>query len=202
MAMICLTCTLAAIIPINLHLLMNSRKKVFLYALVNTSLAFFLFSFQVHEKSILLVTLPALIIFPMEPFAVYWFLQIATFSMFPLLEKDGLLIGYLALQIIYFLGVKLLTALSSDGKILIKVDIFNVSQIIDLNNKKSTNSNLKRVLFYLSIYFAFILILCQLFVEPPNNLPYLFPLLISAYSCGHFIAFFVYFTLQQFFNLE
>uniref|UniRef100_A0A336LPP7 dolichyl-P-Glc:Man9GlcNAc2-PP-dolichol alpha-1,3-glucosyltransferase n=1 Tax=Culicoides sonorensis TaxID=179676 RepID=A0A336LPP7_CULSO len=189
MALICLTCTVAAVIPISLHLLFNPKKKVFLYALLNTSLIFFLFSFQVHEKSILLATLPAMILFPLEPFACYWFLQIATFSMFPLLLKDGLLVAYFALQLIYFLGTKLVIGLVSEDKDFIRIDVFNISQIIDLNETKSTNSKLKRTFFYLSIYFALVLIMLQLFAEPPKNLPFLYPLLISAYSCVHFLMF-------------
>ncbi|XP_063702854.1 probable dolichyl pyrophosphate Man9GlcNAc2 alpha-1,3-glucosyltransferase [Culicoides brevitarsis] len=202
MAMVCLTCTVAAVIPICLHLLMNPKKKVFLYALLNSSLAFFLFSFQVHEKSILLATLPAMIVFPLEPFAVFWFLQIATFSMFPLLLKDGLLVAYLASQLIYFLGMKLVVGLSSDGKDFLKVDLFNVSQIIDLSATKSSNSNMKRVFFYLSVYFAIVLVALQLFAEPPKNLPFLFPLMISAFSCVHFLAFFAYFSYKQLFCIK
>lgn len=140
-----------------------------------------------------------MIIFPLEPFAVFWFLQIATFSMFPLLLKDGLLLAYLAAQLVYFLGMKLIVGLTSDGKDFLRVDLFNVSQIIDLNDTKSSNSKLKRVFFYLSIYFGIVLVMLQLFAEPPKTLPYLFPLMFSAYSCVHFLTFFTYFSYKQLF---
>lgn len=52
MAIVCLTCTAAVAIPLGIHLMMNPKKKTFLYCLLNTSLAFFLFSFHVSWSSI------------------------------------------------------------------------------------------------------------------------------------------------------
>lgn len=49
MAIICLTCTAAIVIPLGVHLMLNPKKKIFLYCLLNTSLAFFLFSFHVRK---------------------------------------------------------------------------------------------------------------------------------------------------------
>lgn len=43
-------------LPSGLDLLFRPGKARFLLAIVNSSLVFFLFSFQVHEKSILLAT--------------------------------------------------------------------------------------------------------------------------------------------------
>lgn len=43
-------------LPAGLDLLLRPGKARFLLAIVNSSLVFFLFSFQVHEKSILLAT--------------------------------------------------------------------------------------------------------------------------------------------------
>lgn len=47
MAIICLTCTLASILPSLVHLFRNANPKTFLLSLINSALAFFLFSFQV-----------------------------------------------------------------------------------------------------------------------------------------------------------
>ena len=47
MAFTCLISTLIAILPSSIHLLFNPRKEIFLLSLINSSLAFFLFSFQV-----------------------------------------------------------------------------------------------------------------------------------------------------------
>ena len=51
--------TLLSAMPVNVLLFLRPSKSNFISALLNTSLAFFLFSYQVHEKSILLVAFPA-----------------------------------------------------------------------------------------------------------------------------------------------
>jgi len=77
------------------------------YALFNSSLAFFMFSFQVHEKSILLPLLPlTLLASAREDVSVSdartweWgllFNNVATFSMWPLLQRDGQQLQYILL---------------------------------------------------------------------------------------------------------
>lgn len=58
----CLITTALSSLPSNMMLFFQPSKSNFVFALVNTSLAFFLFSFQVHEKSILLVAIPVLML--------------------------------------------------------------------------------------------------------------------------------------------
>ncbi|CAG8536207.1 15009_t:CDS:2, partial [Gigaspora rosea] len=58
LAKISLITTLFAILPSCIYLGSNPDKRYLIYGLANSSLAFFLFSFQVHEKSILLPALP------------------------------------------------------------------------------------------------------------------------------------------------
>merc|ERR1719510_308906 len=45
-------------LPSNIFLFLKPTRQNLLLTLINTSLVFFLFSFQVHEKSILLVAIP------------------------------------------------------------------------------------------------------------------------------------------------
>jgi len=52
--------TLLTALPSNLALFWLPSKDQFILALFNTSMSFFLFSYHVHEKSILLVAFPAL----------------------------------------------------------------------------------------------------------------------------------------------
>ena len=70
-------------------------------ALMNSSLAFFLASYQVHEKSILLALLPAAFLAPHSPLLVAWLQCLGCFTMFPLLQKDRLVIPYAACMAIY-----------------------------------------------------------------------------------------------------
>lgn len=51
----------------------------FILALANSSLSFFLFSFQVHEKSILIPLLPISLLFAHNSLLAGWFSFISTF---------------------------------------------------------------------------------------------------------------------------
>lgn len=190
MARICLICTLMASIPSLIILIWKSTKTGFLYSLFNVSLAFFLFSFQVHEKTILIPALSAILLFPFDPFMVFWFLQVSTFSMLPLLVKDQLLLPYIGLSVAYILL----------GKIFVDQEV-GWENLYEKLLIPAFGKFLK-FLFILSTLGHVVLIFLFLFVDPPKQLPFLFPLLISAYSCCHFCIFFVYFNLKQFFCNE
>lgn len=79
------------------------------YALLTSSLSFFLFSFQVHEKSILLPLLPATLILSGAESGGggedwEWgilFNNTAVFSMWPLLKRDGQGLQYILLPILW-----------------------------------------------------------------------------------------------------
>uniref|UniRef100_A0A1B0CYC9 dolichyl-P-Glc:Man9GlcNAc2-PP-dolichol alpha-1,3-glucosyltransferase n=1 Tax=Phlebotomus papatasi TaxID=29031 RepID=A0A1B0CYC9_PHLPP len=192
MAIYCLTATIASVLPSSINLFINSSKKNFLLSLINASLGFFLFSFQVHEKSILLVTLPVILAFPLDPVMCIWLLEIATFSMFPLLQKDGLFVAFLGLQGIFLLSIRLFHLLGS------KLEKRNMDFLLlghfNLSRKTSWKDTLTLWGFYLSLTGQISLLIGQEFIKPPENLPYLYPYLISAFSGLHFMAFFLYFN--------
>jgi len=77
------------------------------YALLTSSLSFFLFSFQVHEKTILVPLLPMTLLLsgtPMDNAAYAWGAlvnNVAVFSMWPLLKKDGLGLQYIATLLLW-----------------------------------------------------------------------------------------------------
>ena len=78
------------------------------YALFQTSMSFFLFSFQVHEKSVLLPLLPLTLLAaassPGQSDVWEWGMlvnDVACFSMWPLLKRDGLGVQYTALVILW-----------------------------------------------------------------------------------------------------
>lgn len=75
---------------------------------ITSSLSFFLFSFQVHEKSILLATLPITLLTTHHPHISTWFLLISAFSMYPLMTKDGLALVTWAMSGLYYACSKLL----------------------------------------------------------------------------------------------
>ncbi|KAG5648420.1 hypothetical protein DXG03_004994 [Asterophora parasitica] len=77
------------------------------YALLNSSMSFFLFSFQVHEKTILLPLLPITLLLSaahVDSSVYSWGVlvnNVAVFSMWPLLKKDGLGIQYIATLLLW-----------------------------------------------------------------------------------------------------
>jgi len=77
------------------------------WALLTSSLSFFLFSFQVHEKTILLPLLPLnLLMSGASPgsFTFEWGAlvnNVAVFSMWPLLRRDGAAVPYVALTFLW-----------------------------------------------------------------------------------------------------
>ena len=119
---LCALTTCVAILPSNLHLLVNPTSRNFVLALVNTSLGFFLFSYHVHEKTILLAAIPICLLTFTETreslvvrTVVPWLLTITTFSMLPLLIKDGLLLPALSLSVLYLTLVHNLESLKTIG---------------------------------------------------------------------------------------
>lgn len=96
---LCALCTLVAFLPALGCTLARPTRRALPLALANASLAFFLFSYQVHEKSVLvplvaLGTLGDRDISRLAQFA-------AVFSMLPLLRKDGLALAALASCLAY-----------------------------------------------------------------------------------------------------
>ena len=86
--------TLLAATPSALHQLRRPSRTGFLYCMAASAFAFFLFSYQVHEKSILLPLLPATLLAGLEPGLAAWLPALACFSMWPLLRRDGLGLAY------------------------------------------------------------------------------------------------------------
>lgn len=72
-----------------------------IYGFSATAWGFFLFSFQVHEKSVLVPLIPTtfLLLTPDHDTnaIIQWINNISTFSLFPLLKKDGLVLQYTVL---------------------------------------------------------------------------------------------------------
>ncbi|XP_064406789.1 dolichyl pyrophosphate Man9GlcNAc2 alpha-1,3-glucosyltransferase-like [Halichondria panicea] len=166
--------TLMAALPSSLYLLWYPRAYNFLLALVTSSLSFFLFSFQVHEKSILLACLPMSLLTAHHPFLATTFQLTAAFSMYPLLTQDQLCLAVWALCCLYsLLSVLFLDRTNTEMPLMeSKVKVL--------------------VLFLLST----LLTLCTLshLLRPPPSLPHIFPLLISVVSFIQFLGYLIYFS--------
>lgn len=148
--------------------------------------------FQVHEKTILLVCLPVVLCFTWDPLPCLWFLQIATLSMTPLLIRDGLLFSYAVTTVAYLLIVRLVTNLEdpSSKRPSVPFDVLNLSTF-------TSKSYLVYAFYVSAVLGSSVLVAGLAFIPPPEKLPDLFPVLISAYCCVHFLAFFLYFNVRQ-----
>lgn len=93
---VCAVATLSAMTPSLVLLLIRPSSRMFVLSLANTSLAFFFFAFQVHEKNILMPLLPVTLLWGEHSALVTWATAMACFSMFPLLQRDGLARVYFA----------------------------------------------------------------------------------------------------------
>ena len=175
---ICLSLTALAAFPSGIHLYLKPKFTTLLISLINVSMAFFLFSFHVHEKSILLAALPVSLFSPYRPLACIWFLIISHFSMLPLYIKDDVVIPSIALLVLYVILA------------------YNCLKF-DFNRFKWL-----KLALAVSVIGSILLAVLALTCRPPAPYPYLWTLLISVFSFGHFSAFFLYFLWLQFFQCD
>ncbi|CAN8004353.1 unnamed protein product [Ixodes hexagonus] len=155
-------------------LLFRPTPERFHHCLINCSLVFFLCSYQVHEKTILLPLLAFYLILHKHPGLVLWFSTIATFSMFPLLSKDGLATPYVALVVL------------------------NVVFVYKAYLETSQPSRFITILFALSMGGCTFLNAAHSLLPPPKRYPDVHSLLNAVYSCGHFVVFVLYTHYLQF----
>ncbi|KAF7298940.1 Glycosyltransferase family 57 protein [Mycena indigotica] len=131
---------------------------LFPYMLLSSSMSFFLFSFQVHEKTILVPLLPITLLLSnasLDSTVFGWGVlanNIAVFSMWPLLKRDGLGVQYLALLALW-------------------------NRLLGYNPLRLSPRSFIQVLS-LSVYTAAIsLHILELLIPPPARYPDLFPVL-------------------------
>lgn len=136
----------------------------------------------VHEKSILLPLLPATLLALEEPELIRWLVPIATFSMLPLLRRDGLLLPFVALLWLFYL-----ICCRSSGP--------------DLQDKVEAKGRGSDLVFrYVGVFsctFAILLSLGYVMIPPPVRYPYLFDALIVSFCFLHLIPLVVYYNWCQ-----
>ncbi|OII72139.1 glucosyltransferase [Cryptosporidium ubiquitum] len=151
---ICTTSTFLGFIPACLTLLRNPTRKRFEVALLASSLSFFLFSWQVHEKSIILPLTPALLLMDVFPWISLNFIIISSFSLVTLSILD-----------------KTVSYLIIFGLFSIIISFYVLYDEIERPNG-TTGLIYNRTPLILSILFSCMLI-CQYFIPPPIRYPWL-----------------------------
>ncbi|KAJ2380362.1 Glucosyltransferase-like protein, partial [Coemansia sp. RSA 2559] len=129
----------------------------------------------VHEKSILLPLAPALLLAAEEHWAVNWFVQVALFSMYPLLFRDGLQVPYWVLAVGWSL-LRSCPACPADRR----------------------TPRLVLMLQWLSTFAMVAIHVLHAFVPPPQALPDVYVVANVLLSCAMFALFFLYFNYRQF----
>ncbi|KAF5360802.1 hypothetical protein D9756_004908 [Leucocoprinus leucothites] len=128
------------------------------YALLTSSFSFFLFSFQVHEKTILVPLLPMTLLLsgaPVDSSAFAWGVlvnNIGVFSMWPLLKKDGLSLQYFTLLLLW-------------------------NKLIGYNPLRLPSGTLVQLLSLGAYAAAVTLHLFEMIVNPPARYPDIYPVL-------------------------
>eukprot|EP00889_Picochlorum_renovo_P008635 jgi/Picre1/35665/NNA_003126.t1 len=101
LAKMCAIATMVASLPSLIMEVTKPSRETFILCLMNTSLSFFLFSYQVHEKSILIPLMPmSILMYPSRRTSSVYALNISLMTMYPLLKKDGLLGAYWAMHVL------------------------------------------------------------------------------------------------------
>ncbi|KAK8557136.1 hypothetical protein V6N13_013412 [Hibiscus sabdariffa] len=189
-----LAATLLTCLPSMVQQVLAPSSKGFLYALLNSSFSFYLFSFQVHEKSVLLPLLPLTLLALEERQSLLWLTHFAMFSMFPLLHRDKLVLAYIALYALF-----ILVYFAPGGP----CGRCNSSKTRD--HSQTTKRGME---FISSIAFhplvmgflglcSLILHVIYLTMRPPNKYPFLFEAVIMLICFSQFVLFTLYFNSKQ-----
>ncbi|XP_032971539.1 dolichyl pyrophosphate Man9GlcNAc2 alpha-1,3-glucosyltransferase isoform X2 [Rhinolophus ferrumequinum] len=164
--------TFLSLLPACIKLILQPSPKAFKFTLVTCALSFFLFSFQVHEKSILLVSF-----------------------MLPLLLKDELLMPSVVTMVAFFIACATSFSIfekTSEEELQLKSFSISVRKYLPYF------TFLPRIiqhLFLISIIMMVLLTLMTVTLDPPQKLPDLFSVLVCFVSCLNFLFFLVYFNI-------
>jgi alpha-1,3-glucosyltransferase len=151
--------------------LVEKHWNLLLWATTSCALSFFLASFQVHEKSILLALAPCTLLLWQDPAFVEWFSIVCVWSIWPLLQVDRLQMAYVCTVVIFIS----LVAFRRMGMGLLRVPTIFSGNILFRSIP---------TLSYMGMLGLHVL---QAVVPPPENLPDLYEVLWSVAGCGMFV---------------
>lgn len=180
---LCTVTTVMASLPFCISLL---RKRKGPYdielACAGCGLAAFLFSFQVHEKQILIPLVALSLAFESHPRLVTWMSLAASSSLFPLLVREKLVLPYIAINLIHLCVLYAMWPLDSP--------IIYPSRILQ------TVARGIRALEFSATILGILLHAVLLLVKPPSWAPDILVLLQTSFSCAIFCGVYVGIVIQ------
>jgi len=189
---LCTGATLAAFLPSMIAEIANPSPTGFVLCLANTAMSFFMFSFQVHEKSILIPLLPLTMLSSLsssqegvDSVVSPALMHSAMLSMYPLLIKDGLQDAYVGLLIIHLGFVCLLW---HDQESSTATRNLNITKRTYINKLRSPWS--QSPLLSLAIITAIHGIRAT--TPPPSRYPFLWDALMVSWAFLNFIEVFLH----------
>lgn len=164
LAKLALLLTLLLLAPICINVIMMPLCSIrMLLALMTSALAFFLASFQVHEKSILLVLIPASFLFYDDVEIISWMQILGTFSMFPLLIRDGQRIPYIVVTVVFIIVSYMIQSTKTSSL------SFSLSVFRKFSISLSLWSSIKSIIIIMSVIGMISLHLMEMFIIPPKR---------------------------------
>jgi len=167
--------------PTNTTNLSRQHVKTLLWGCTGTALSFFLASFQVHEKSILLAMTPASLFICEYPSFILWLSGVAVWSMWHLLNVDRLSIAYSACGLLFYVILLPVLQLEKIENRPRQTDIWNV-----LGSYASFGRRWMYMIFISTIILMILLHVAELVYIPPSHMPDLFPMIWSITGCAMF----------------
>ena len=146
----------------------NLEWNALLWGSASTGLAFFLASFQVHEKSILMALAPISLLVWEDSTFVIWLSVVATWTLWPLIRVDQLEVGYCCTLMIFATFAWL----------------FVTSNI--MSKSCFERSTITKAIVPVTTLIMLFLHVIEATVTPPASLPDIFPVLWSITGCGMF----------------
>ena len=158
-------------------------KKICTQCFFVVSFAFYLFSFHVHEKTIIVPFLAYLINLPHMRNILPSFTLIGMFSLFPLLKRENQIIPYYFTCAIFYLICK-------QSMKLIKVKKNKTNENNENKNKNEENMFLllEMCIFAIMIFYHFV----DYNIPPPKQYPWFYPMINATFCFCYFFGVFLY----------
>jgi len=150
--------------------------KALLWGTAGVSLSFFLASFQVHEKSILIPLAPFSLLIMEAPSLIIWFSIVSTWTLWHLLQIDRLQLPYFCITVVFSCLVTAFFPPISEGS----------KRKIDSSILEWVGICFVKCILPASAFIMTGLHMMEMLISPPSHIPDIFPVLWVISGCTFF----------------